>query len=272
MTELAPAPQIPSGAAREAASDAPDAALKPVVILYGRASFDRQQNVAQIAARLGATGDHAFIPAYEDLTGPSIPDVLDGLVARGVRAALVIPVAFPADPTMTAWLAGALSAWRLEHAGGDFDLRVGPPVEQFLDVDAAVSAALAAPPEKIRDIATVKPSMGKPGWTDVPEHARQVFFCLGSRCAHRKALPLYQHMRTLMKGVRPLNSGPQRAMCVRTGCLYPCNQGPLLIVQPDGVWYGNLDEQLLERIVHEHLLEGRPVKEAIVHTQPVPTI
>ncbi|GHE51968.1 hypothetical protein GCM10019059_09120 [Camelimonas fluminis] len=243
------------------------AADAPVVILYGRASFDRQQNVAQIAARLNAAGGRTFIPAYEDLTGPSIPDVLEELLQRGVRQALVIPAAFPADPSLTAWLPGALAAWRLEHANADFDLRICPPVEQFLDVTAAVTAALAAEPERIRPVADVKPSMGKPGWTDVPEHARQAFFCLGARCAHRKALPLYQHMRTIMKSIRSLNSGPQRAMCVRAGCLYPCNQGPLLVVQPDGVWYGNLDEAMIDRIVREHLLEGRPVAEAVIHRQ-----
>ncbi|TCO15151.1 (2Fe-2S) ferredoxin [Camelimonas lactis] len=242
-----------------------------VVILYGRAALDRQQNVAQIAARLNAAGERTFVPAWEDLTGPSIPDVLEDLLKRGVRQALVVPVAFPADPSLGAWLAGALNAWRLEHADGDFDLRIAPPVEQFLDVAAAVEAAVAAAPERLRPVAEVKPAMGKPGWTDVPEHARQVFFCLGARCAHRRALPLYQHMRRIMKNIRPLNSGPQRAMCVRASCLYPCNQGPLLIVQPDGVWYGRLDETVIERIVQEHLLEGKPVAEAIVHRQKTPT-
>lgn len=240
------------------------------VILYGRASFDRQQNVAQIAARLNAGGGRTFIAAYEDLSGPSIPDVLDRLAAEGARQALVIPVAFPADPSLSAWLAGALSAWRTQQADqpwADFDLRIGPPVEQFLDVATAVSQAIASPPAQLKPVAEVRPSMGKAGWSDVPEHARQVFFCLGARCAHRRALPLYQHMRALMKNIRPLNAGPQRTMCVRTGCLYPCNQGPLLIVQPDGVWYGGLDEAVLTRIVDEHLLGGRPVQEAIVHRQ-----
>lgn len=242
------------------------------VILYGRASFDRQQNVARIADNLHVAGGRQFIAAFEDLSGPSIPDVLDQLVQQGVSQALVIPVAFPADPSLSVWLAGALSAWRAQQAGrpwADFDLRIGPPVEQFLDIATAVTQAIASAPASLKPVAEVRPSMGKAGWTDVPEHARQVFFCLGPRCAHRRALPLYQHMRALMKNIRPLNSGPQRTMCVRTGCLYPCNQGPLLIVQPDGVWYGDLDETVLARIVHEHLLAGRPVQEAIVHRQAI---
>lgn len=263
-------PAQPGSMLHQPGMEMPANRQRPVIILYGRAAFDRQQNVAQIAARLNAAGDQEFIAAYEDLTGPSIPDVLDALVQRGVGQALVIPVAFPADPSLTAWLAGALSAWRQDEARQEFDLRIGPPVEQFFDAAEAVQAAIAVEPARLKAVVGTAPSMGKPGWTDVPEHARQVFFCLGARCAHRQATPLYQHMRKLMKNIRPLNNGPQRAMCVRSGCLYPCNQGPLLIVQPDGVWYGNLDEAMLERIVHEHLLEGRPVEEAVIHRQIPP--
>jgi (2Fe-2S) ferredoxin len=36
-------------------------------------------------------------------------------------------------------------------------------------------------------------------------------------------------------------------------------RGPILVVYPDGVWYHHLDEELLDRIVEEHLRQGRPV-------------
>lgn len=243
-----------------------------VILLYGRSSFDRSQNVAALCQRLqGRLGDAEFLSAYEDLAGPSLPDLLDHLAGRNPLPSLVlvVPCALPADPTMSTWLAGALSAWR-ETNGKELDLRIAPPVEVFLDLEAAILSACAAPDEKIRPVAKVKPSMGKPGWSHIPEHGRQIFFCLGARCAHRGALPLYQYLRQSMKGERALASGPRRVMCARSGCLYPCNQGPLMIVHPEGVWYGGLDEAAISQIVSEHLLEGNIVDEFIVHVQPQP--
>ena len=35
--------------------------------------------------------------------------------------------------------------------------------------------------------------------------------------------------------------------------------GPILVVYPDGIWYGNVDEAALERIYTEHILGGQPV-------------
>lgn len=245
-----------------------------VVLLYGRSSFDRSQNVAALCQKLqGTLGDAEFLAAYEDLTGPSLPDLLDQLAARDALPplVLVVPCAVPTDPTMSTWLAGALAAWR-ESNGKELDLRIAPPVETFLDLEGAILSACAASDEKIRPVAQIKPSMGKPGWTHIPEHGRQIFFCLGARCAHRGALPLYQHLRQSMKAERALASGPRRVMCARSACLYPCNQGPLMIVHPEGIWYGGLDKAAITKIVNQHLLQDQVVDEFVVHVQPKPAL
>lgn len=244
--------------------------IKPMraVLLLGRSAFDRQQNVAALASRLRQRIDGViFAASYEDITGPSLPATLTALSEKGVAEALVVPCGVPADPTMTTWLPGALSAWR-QQTEAAMSVRIAPPIERFLDIEAAVEAAMSATTDSLRDVAEIEPSMGKPGWTNIPQHRRQVFFCLGARCMHRGALPLYQRLRAAMKVHRALGSGPQRAMCVRTGCMFPCNQGPLMVVHPDGTWYGGLDDATIDRIVAEHLLGGRPVAQAIVHRQP----
>ena len=239
--------------------------FRQAIILYGRSDFIRRQALAPLIAGLAAEIPGASIElAYEDLAGPALPDVIDALAAKGMRRFCILPCGVPADRSISRWLPGALSAYR-EGAGADLDIRIAPPVEEFLDFAGAVRGALAAG-DRV-DVAAVPPSMGKPGWTDIPRHNLQVFFCLGARCAHRAGLPLYQHLRRLMKAERGLVSGPRRVMCARSSCLFPCNQGPLMFVHPEGIWYGRLDRDLLERIVTEHFIGGRPVEEAIVHRQ-----
>ncbi|HET9052445.1 MAG TPA: (2Fe-2S) ferredoxin domain-containing protein [Candidatus Dormibacteraeota bacterium] len=46
----------------------------------------------------------------------------------------------------------------------------------------------------------------------------------------------------------------------RMGCNQQHHQGPIVLVYPDGVWYGNLRVQDVDAIVEEHLLGGRPVE------------
>ncbi len=46
-----------------------------------------------------------------------------------------------------------------------------------------------------------------------------------------------------------------------TGCFGICDKGPVMVVYPEGTWYGNLTEDDIERIVEEHFENGRVVTE-----------
>ena len=43
------------------------------------------------------------------------------------------------------------------------------------------------------------------------------------------------------------------------------NKGPLVVVYPEGVWYQCKDEVALDRIVTEHLEQGKLVEDLIFH-------
>ncbi len=43
------------------------------------------------------------------------------------------------------------------------------------------------------------------------------------------------------------------------------NQGPLMVVYPEGVWYRCVDTASLDRIVTEHLVGGNEVYDLIFH-------
>ena len=65
---------------------------------------------------------------------------------------------------------------------------------------------------------------------------------------------------------------PQRAGGVvlrsKVDCLRVCVTGPVLLVWPDGIWYGEVSPERLERIVLEHVVQGKPCREWILKQTP----
>lgn len=55
-----------------------------------------------------------------------------------------------------------------------------------------------------------------------------------------------------------------RVMVTKVKCLDQCGRGPVMVVYPDGVWYGDVDEEAARRIVAEHLGEGRAVEKKVL--------
>ncbi|MFC1890781.1 NADH-quinone oxidoreductase subunit NuoF [Thermodesulfobacteriota bacterium] len=47
---------------------------------------------------------------------------------------------------------------------------------------------------------------------------------------------------------------------IETGCNGFCAQGPLMVVQPEGIFYQKLKKKDIAHLVQEHFLKGRPVK------------
>ena len=60
--------------------------------------------------------------------------------------------------------------------------------------------------------------------------------------------------------IRALNlSGKGKIRVNSAGCMDRCDEGPVLVVYPDGVWYTYLDKHDIDEIIEEHLLHGRVV-------------
>ena len=53
---------------------------------------------------------------------------------------------------------------------------------------------------------------------------------------------------------------------VETGCMGPCQLGPVMLVYPDGVFYIRVKPEDVKEIVAEHFLKGRPVRRLLWET------
>ncbi len=96
-------------------------------------------------------------------------------------------------------------------------------------------------------------------------YSRHVLVCTGSYCStDRRGRALYSLLAQLLQR-EGLLFGPKRVKRSEAPCLGVCAGGPIVAVYPDGVWYGGVTPALMERIVVEHLRDGREVSEAVFH-------
>lgn len=96
-------------------------------------------------------------------------------------------------------------------------------------------------------------------------YKHHVLVCVGGHCSpDHRGRDIYRLLPALLQREGML-FGPGRVKRGETPCLGVCEGGPIVVVYPDGIWYSSVTPRLLERIVVEHLRDGRPVEEAIFH-------
>lgn len=98
----------------------------------------------------------------------------------------------------------------------------------------------------------------------LPTAQRHAFLCVGPDCCEAKTGK--DTWDALKSRIKKLDLPVMRT---KAGCFRVCHGGPWLVVYPDGVWYGGVTPERMERIVAEHLVEGRPVQEWVARVQPL---
>lgn len=95
------------------------------------------------------------------------------------------------------------------------------------------------------------------------EYRTNCMICAGTNCVSNKSLEIKAALEAEIarKGLE------DEVLVVPTGCDGFCAVGPIMIVQPEGIFYQNLKLDDIPHLVEEHFLKGRPVK-SLMYTPP----
>jgi (2Fe-2S) ferredoxin len=102
--------------------------------------------------------------------------------------------------------------------------------------------------------------------------SRHIFICADQtepKCAPREqTLAAWEFLKRRLQDLG-LVQGSHVVYRTKANCLRICAQGPIAVVYPDGTWYHSANPDVLERIIHEHLIAGRPVAEYMFAVNPL---
>jgi (2Fe-2S) ferredoxin len=95
---------------------------------------------------------------------------------------------------------------------------------------------------------------------------RHIFLCADQtnpKCSPKdQSIASWEYLKRRLEELG-LTKSDECVYRTKANCLRICQQGPIAVVYPEGTWYHSVTPEVLERIIQEHLMEGRPVQEFV---------
>ena len=104
--------------------------------------------------------------------------------------------------------------------------------------------------------------------TAMSHFKRHVFFCCNQReapekcCASAGAADLQKYAKDRVKAIGLEGAGKVRVN--KAGCLDRCEEGPVIVVYPEAVWYTYVDRADIDEIVDRHVVNGEIVERLVI--------
>lgn len=222
--------------------------METALVLVGMSVADvvARRDLVSLAAQRGAS------VAFLQQGDPSVALELTRLVDLGHDDVVVVGVSLGPLAPAHSWLRRIVADWWRRQAEPVPDVRVATRLLDHLGASALDELVTST-----RPITGSEPGLTSAAWEDVSRHRHQVLVCRGPRCT---AAGAEDTLRGLVLGMLEERLGDDDVLVVHTGCQFPCNQAPVVSVQPDDVWYGAVDAAAARAVVSEHLVGGRPLE------------